>query len=53
MGKLVRDPRDGTKRLGSLVKTSFTRMEVAAERAARRWVERHRLELHQLPEVRA
>lgn len=53
MGKLVRDPRDGTKRLGSLVKTSFARMEVAAERAARRWVERHRLELHQLPEVRA
>ena len=53
MGKLVRDPRDGTKRLGSLVKTSFARMEVAAERAARRWVERHRLELHELPEVRA
>jgi len=52
MGKLVRTPRDGTKQLGSLVKTSFARLEIAAERAARRWVERQRLELHELPEVR-
>lgn len=47
--KLVKNPRNGTKTLSSLVKTSFGRMEVAAERAARRWVDRHRLELHELP----
>lgn len=48
-GRLVKNPRHGTRALGSLVKTSFGRMEVAAERAARRWVDRHRLELHELP----
>ena len=49
MGKLVRNPVDGTAKLSSLMKTTFARMEVAAERAARRWVDRHRLELHELP----
>jgi 2-polyprenyl-6-methoxyphenol hydroxylase-like FAD-dependent oxidoreductase len=47
--RLVKDPRRGTRTLGSLVKTSFGRIEVAAERAARRWVDRHRMELHELP----
>ena len=47
--RLVTDPRKGTKSLKSLVKTSFGRMEVAAERATRRWIDRHRLELHELP----
>ena len=46
---LVKDPRHGTTALSSLVKTSLGRMEVAAGRATRRWVERHRLELHELP----
>ncbi len=49
MAKLVRNPVDGTAKLSSLMKTTFARMEVAAERAARRWVDRHRLELHELP----
>jgi 2-polyprenyl-6-methoxyphenol hydroxylase-like FAD-dependent oxidoreductase len=47
--RLVKDPRKGTKTLKSLVKTSFGRMEVAAGRATRRWIDRHRLELHELP----
>jgi squalene monooxygenase len=49
MGRLMKNPRAGTKTLGSLVKTSFGRIEVAAERAARRFVDRHRMELHELP----
>jgi hypothetical protein len=47
--RLMKDPKSGTRTLGSLVKTSFGRIEVAAERAARRWVDRHRMELHELP----
>lgn len=47
-GQLMKNPRHGTHALSSLVKTSFGRMEVAAGRAARRWVDRHRLELHEL-----
>ena len=46
---LVKEPRHGTTAMSSLVKTSFRRMEVAAGRATRRWVERHRLQLHELP----
>ena len=48
-GGLMKDPRRVPSALSSLVKTSFGRMEVAAERAARRWVDRHRMELHVLP----
>lgn len=47
--RLLKDPRQGTATLSSLVKTSYGRMEVAAGRATRRWIERHRLELHELP----
>lgn len=47
--RLVKEPRKGTAALKSLVKTSFGRMEVAAARATRRWVDRHRLDLHELP----
>ncbi len=49
MAGLMKNPRGGTATLSSLVKTSYGRMEVAASRAAKRWVERHRLELHELP----
>ncbi len=49
-GKLVKNPMHGTRTLSSLVKTTFGRLEVAAERAARRWVDHHRMELHQLPQ---
>ena len=47
--RLMREPRQGTATLSSLMKTSYGRMEVAAGRATRRWIERHRLELHELP----
>lgn len=49
VARAVRDPRKGTRAFRSLVKTSFGRMEVAAGRATKRWVDRHRLELHELP----
>ena len=51
MAGLMKNPRRGTKTLSSLVKTSYGRMEVAAARAAKRWVERHSLELHELPDA--
>lgn len=51
LGRLARDPRQGTATFSSLVKTSFGRMEVAAQRATRKWVDRHRLELHELPDA--
>lgn len=49
VAKAVKDPLGGTRTFKSLVKTSFGRMEVAASRATQRWVERHRLKLHELP----
>jgi hypothetical protein len=49
LSRLVREPRKGTATLSSLVKTSVGRMEVAAQRATRRWVDHHRLALHELP----
>lgn len=45
----VTQPVAGTAALRSLARTSFGRLEQAAQRAARRLVERHRLALHRLP----
>lgn len=41
-----------TRQLGSLVKTSFGRIEQAVERTARKVVDRYRLKLHRIPEAR-
>lgn len=49
LSRLVREPRQGSRALGSLVKTTWGRLEVAAQRASRKVVDRYRLELLELP----
>ncbi|HEY0882735.1 MAG TPA: hypothetical protein VGD87_14435, partial [Archangium sp.] len=46
--KLVSEPFTGTKALGSLVKTTWGRLEVAAVRASRAAMDRYRLDLLEL-----
>jgi squalene monooxygenase len=51
LSRLVREPRQGTRALRSLVKTTWGRLEVAAQRASRKVVDRYHLELLELPRV--
>jgi hypothetical protein len=49
LGALPRAPVTGSRRLGSLARTSLGRVSAAVERTARKVVDRYRLELHSLP----